>query len=67
MAKYKMKDLENGEQWYFDSVAELRKEANKYTDECEGDWMPEYRVFNPSTGKFRLMDEQEIKAAHLPR
>lgn len=67
MKKYKMKDLENGDTWYFDSTSEMKNTAYNYTNDCEGDWIPEFRILNPLTEKYRKMTEDEIKAAYLPR
>lgn len=54
--KFKLKDLMNGDVvGYFDTVAEMEKAFNNYDRQCEGDWYPEEREFNPETGKYKLM------------
>jgi len=64
---YKTKDLMNGEKWYNKNLTEMKKQAEKYVDECEGDCILEYRIFNTKTKKYQLMTNQEIIKAKLPR
>lgn len=64
---YKCTDLYNGDKWYSDSMAEFKEKAKGYVDECEGDCILIYRVYNYTTGKYRRMTDKEVKEAGLPR
>lgn len=64
---YKTTDLYNGDKWYNDNIAEMKKQAKDYLDECEGDCILIYRVLNYETGKYRRMTDGEVKEAKLPR
>lgn len=66
MEKYKLKDLYNGEKMYSDTHEGIKRLADKYMKECGGDWIPEYRVLNLNSGKYRLMKVEEIRALELP-
>ena len=64
---YKTTDLYNSDKWYSDSMAEMKKQAKEYIDECEGDCILIYRVLNYETGKYRRMTDKEVREAGLPR
>lgn len=64
---YKTKDLMNGDKWYSKDLAEMKKQAERYVDECEGDCILQYRIFNLKTKKYRLLTGQEVIKAKLPR
>ena len=64
---YKTTDLYNSDKWYSDSMAEMKKQAKEYIDECEGDCILIYRVLNYETGKYRRMTDKEVREAELPR
>lgn len=55
--RYKLKDLDNGDViGYFDTMREVRKACKDYNIECEGDWMPQLREYNPETGKYKIVE-----------
>ena len=64
--KYRLSDAFNGDRWKFNTIEELKKFADDYSDSCEGDWMPIYRILDREIGKYRLMNDKEIKGAKLP-
>ena len=64
---YKVTDLENGDKWYFDSMSEMKSHVKDYIEECEGDCILIYRVFNCETGKYRRMTGKEVIEARLPK
>lgn len=61
MKKYKLKDLYNGDViGYFNAKTELYKAQRNYDELVEGDWIPEIRIFNPETGKYRIAYDDEV-------
>ncbi len=64
---YKCTDLENGDTWYSDHLEEHIKKSEEYVDECEGDCILAYSVYDFTTGKYRRMKDREVKEAKLPR
>ncbi len=64
---YRTKDLYNGDKWYNGNLKEMKKQADEYINECEGDCILEYRIFDKKNKKYKLMTESEIKKAKLPR
>lgn len=64
---FKCVDIYNGEKWYSDSISEMKKKTEEYVDECEGDCILSYRVYDYTTGKYRRMTDREVKEAKLQR
>lgn len=57
--RFKLKDVEDGlfTIGYFDTMAEVKRAALAYDDDVD-EWMPELRVLNPETGKYRLYTKE---------
>ena len=64
--KYRVDDGFNGDKWTFATIEKLREFGDYYTEICEGDWMPIYRVYDQELGKYRVMTLNEENNFNLP-
>lgn len=64
---YKCIDAYNGDKWYSEHCSEMKKLAEKYVDDCEGDCILIYYVYDYIQHKYRRMTDKEVKEAKFPR